>query len=72
MYKNSIKRYFSTLIITLSLASFSLAGDIQCPFAPPPPPDGDDFAAAGQTHSDNGNYRLLSDLWEIVMNTDLF
>ena len=43
MQKSSLKLYFATFLFTLTLASFTFAGDAQCPLAPPPPPltDGD-------------------------------
>jgi hypothetical protein len=38
MQKSSLRLYFTTLLFTLTLASLTFAGEIQCPLAPPPPP----------------------------------
>ncbi len=37
MKTSSFKIYFATILFTVTLASFTFAGDIQCPIAPPPP-----------------------------------
>jgi hypothetical protein len=36
--KLSLKLYFPTLLLALSLASFAFAGDVHCPLTDPPPP----------------------------------
>ncbi len=41
MKKSSLRLYFATCLFTVTLASFTFAGDIQCPIVPPPPGDGD-------------------------------
>ena len=38
MRKSFFKLYLVTFLFILSLASFTFAGDGQCPVAPPPPP----------------------------------
>jgi len=39
MKRSSLKLYFATILFTLTLASFTFAGDTQCP-APTPPSNG--------------------------------
>ncbi len=41
MKKGSFKLYFATFLFTITLSSFTFAGDIQCPIAPPPPGHGE-------------------------------
>lgn len=41
MQKSSLRLYIATFLFTLTLASFTFAGDTQCPLAPPPPPPPD-------------------------------
>ncbi len=76
MQKSSLKLYVRTLLLTLLLASFSFAGNDQCPVAPPPPDEG----GRGSTPvivktnpSEGGSYQLLKGFWEfLTQNTDLF
>jgi hypothetical protein len=42
MHKSSFKLYFATILFTLTLASFTFAGDAQCPAPTPPPLAGGD------------------------------
>jgi hypothetical protein len=48
MQKSSLKLYFATFLFTLTLASFTFAGDAQCPFAPPPPPTDGNQGSGGR------------------------
>jgi hypothetical protein len=70
MQKSSIKLYLSTLLLTLTLASFGFAGDIQCPLAPPPPPPPEGGRAvtviANTNPSEGDTYQFLKGFWEIL------
>jgi hypothetical protein len=74
MQKRSLKIYVATLIFTLSLASFALAGEGQCPIAPPPPHDEDGRGNAVNANPDiTSDYQVLKGIWEfLTQNTDLF
>jgi hypothetical protein len=76
--KNSLKLYFATLIFTLAMASFSFAGEVQCPIAPPPPPPDEDGRVATPIIADTNpaagdSNQFLSGFWEfLTQSTDLF
>jgi len=79
MRRSSLKLYLYTLILTLSLASFSFAGDSHCPLTDPPPPtegEGDRVTApviVDTNPSVNGTYQFLKGFWEfLTQSTDLF
>ena len=77
MKKSSLKLYFVTLLFTLAMASFTFAGNIQCPVAPPPPPDEDGRMStpiiANTNPTAGDSYQFLSGFWEILtQTTDLF
>jgi hypothetical protein len=76
MQKGSLKLYFATFLLTLILASFSLAGDVHCPLTEPPPDEGGRASVpvivnANPTVKDT--YQFLKGFWEIfAQSTDLF
>ncbi len=76
MTKSTFKLYFATFLLTLALASFGVAGDIQCPFTSPPPPQpGRNVAPAvdNTNPSEGSDYQFLNGFWEfLAQNTDLF
>ena len=77
MKKSSLKLYFATFLFTMAMTSFTFAGDIHCPIAPPPPPDEDGRMVApiiADTNSTAGDsYQFLSGFWEfLTQSTDLF
>ena len=76
MQKRSLKLYFSTLLISLTLTSFSFAGNDQCPLAPPPPPNEGraSVTVIANTNPTVGNaYQFLKGFWEfLAQGRDLF
>jgi hypothetical protein len=79
MQKSSFKLYFATILFTLTLASFTFAGEVQCPIAPPPPPptgigNGESVPVIINTNpSVRGSYQFLKRFWDLfTQNTDLF
>ena len=77
MQKSSLKLYFTTFILTMSLASFALAGDGHCPFTDAPPPGDGELVTApvivNTTPSVNGTYQFLKGFWEVLtQSSDLF
>jgi hypothetical protein len=75
MKTNSFKLYFTTLLLTLTLASFTFAGDGQCPIAPPPPEGGGGMppVVTNTNPSVADTYQFLKGFWEsLAQNTDLF
>jgi hypothetical protein len=75
MQKRSLKLYFATSIFTLLLASFSFAGNGQCPLTEPPP-EGDGFTSAPVIANTNisveSTYQYLKGFWELfTQQTDL-
>ena len=75
MQKSSFKLYFATLIFTLTLASFSFAGDTHCPIAPPPPDNdpGSELVIANTNPTRGDSYQFLKRFWEILaQGADLF
>jgi hypothetical protein len=76
MQKGSLKFCFATLILTFLLASFSFAGEDQCPIAPPPPDEdgrGPVPVIVNTNPSEGSSYQLLKGFWEfLTQNTDLF
>jgi hypothetical protein len=71
---HNLRIYFAAFALILISASFSFAGEVQCPFAPPPPPEeGRISAQAMIADSIDNAYPLLSEIWEfIAQSTDLF
>lgn len=73
MYKSSLKLYLVTVLLTLTLASLSFAGDVQCPLAPPPPPQDGDTGNGGlviviDTHDVlNDNIKYIKDLLSFLI-----
>jgi hypothetical protein len=71
MQKSSLKLYFATFLFTLSLASFTFAGEVHCPLTDPPPPppgDGDTGRIAVVINPDSSvkdNYQFLTGFWEL-------
>jgi hypothetical protein len=70
MQKSSLKLYFTTFIVMLSVTSFTFAGNGHCPDDPPPPADpGGRMAvqvvevkpALASTDS-----QILKNIWEFV------
>lgn len=73
MHKRSLKHYFSTLIVALTLASCTFAGDIQCPIVPPPPPEEGRGLATNTSPADTDDSQILNDIWEFIsQRMDLF
>lgn len=77
MQKSSLKLYFFTLLLTLSLTSFTFAGEVHCPFTDTPPPSDGDLVTApvivNTTPSVNGTYQFLKGFWEVLtQSSDLF
>ncbi len=76
MQKSSLKLFFSTFLLTLLLVSFALAGNDQCPIAPPPPDEdgrGSTPVIVNTNPSEGSSYQFLKGFWELLsQNTDLF
>lgn len=77
MLKSSLKLYFVTLIFTLTLASFTFAGNDHCPVDGTPPPDEEGrnvtTVVVDTNPSVNDTYQFLKGFWEsLAQNTDLF
>lgn len=77
MQKGSLKLYVPTLLLTMLLATFTFAGNDQCPFSPPPPPDEDGRGPVpvivNTNPSEGSSYQFLKGFWELLsQNTDLF
>ena len=76
MQKSSLKLYLMTLIFTLAMASFTFAGEVHCPIAPPPPDEdgrGSTPVIVNTNPSEGSSYQLLKGFWEfLTQNTDLF
>lgn len=76
MKKGSLKLFLSTLLVTLSLASFTFAGDTHCPIAPPPPDEdgrGSVLVIVNTNPSEGNSYDLIKGFWELLsQNMDLF
>ncbi len=76
MQKSSLKLYISTCILTLLLAAFTFAGEVQCPIAPPPPDEdgrGPVPVIVNTNPSEGSSYQFLKGFWEFLsQNTDLF
>lgn len=66
MQKSSLKLYFGTFLLTLTLASSGFAGDGQCPIAPPPPPHQGGRMDANINPVFGSNYISLNDFLEIL------
>ena len=70
MKKSSFKLYFATFLFTVTLASFTFAGDIQCPIVPPPPGDGDDDGRVVTVNTNdvfNENIKYIKDLLGLLI-----
>jgi hypothetical protein len=77
MQRSSLKLYFATLLLILSLTSFGFAGNIQCPLTDPPPPTegegGPELVISNTNPSVNSTYQFLKGFWEfLAQSTDLF
>jgi hypothetical protein len=73
MHERSLKRFLGMVLVTLVLASFTLAGDTQCPDAPPPPKDGDGLVIINTNPPVKEDVQFLKGFWEIlVRGTGLF
>ena len=80
MHERSLKRFLGMVLITLVLATFSLAGDTHCPLIDPPPPvDGDGSGLVIVSPNVNTNptvkddSQFLKGFWEFFsQNADLF
>ena len=77
MKKSSLKLCFGTCLLTLTLASFGLAGDSHCPLTDPPPGDGENGRLAIPitcyvNPALTGGYQILQSFWELLAHsTDL-
>jgi hypothetical protein len=70
MQKSSIKLYFATVLFTLTLASFTFAGDGQCPLVSPPPPvpGHESTPVIVNTNPTVGSsYQFLKRFWELFL-----
>jgi len=75
MKTNSLKLYFTSLLLTLILTSFAFAGDGQCPIAPPPPAGGGGMPPViiNTNPSVADTYQFLKGFWELLaQSADLF
>lgn len=75
MQKKSLRLYFSTFLLTLTLASFSFAGEGHCPIAPPPPDDDQESGRViANTNPSGGDiYQFLKGFWEnLTQSRNLF
>ena len=74
MKKSTFKLYLATFVFTLTLTTFTFAGDGQCPIAPPPPgrPDGE-VVTVNTNPSVRSSYQFLKSFWDLLaQSTDLF
>lgn len=77
MKKSSLKLYFATFLLTLTLTSFGFAGDSHCPVDGTPPPDEDGRNANPAVNtvnpSEGSSSQFLQGFWEfLTQSTDLF
>lgn len=72
MFKQSLRLFLSASLLTLSLASFALAGDSHCPDTPPPPPE--DEGGRGVAQASNSSVdQVIKGFWEfLAQGSDLF
>jgi hypothetical protein len=74
MQKSSFKLYFFTLVVTLSLASFTFAGEGQCPLLDPPKTEGGRMSPVVNIPKQaESSSQFLKNFWDfITQSTDLF
>jgi hypothetical protein len=61
MKKSSLKLYFATFLFTITLASFTYAGDTQCPLVPPPPGTGGRAAMVNTKDVITDSFKYIKD-----------
>jgi hypothetical protein len=72
-----MKRYFFTFLFTITLVSFTFAGDVHCPLVDPPSPGDDGLVTApvivNTNPTVNSTYQFLKGFWEFLsQSSDLF
>ncbi len=76
MLRSSLKLYIVTFLFTLTLASFAIAGEGQCPLAPTPPPHEGraSVTVIANTNPFGGDtYQFLKSFWEaLTQSRNLF
>jgi hypothetical protein len=75
MQKSSFKLYFFTLVVTLSLASFTFAGEGQCPLLDAPKTEGGRISSpvVNIPKPTESSSQFLKAFWDfITQSTDLF
>lgn len=78
MQKRSINLFLSTSVFIVAMASFSFAGNSQCPDHPPIPGEGG-RVSAHEPHEPHENtavkddYQILKGIWDFIsLHSDLF